>query len=112
MGSGSDEHDAVGADARAPGADRLHVLRRPIGWRGDTRVEHDEIVPRSRHLVDRQADQMRPNQAMSRRRGTLHTASRTMARFILLCPSARSTNTIGTSRILNPFRHARTLISI
>ena len=89
-----------------------HWMRRPIGRLGHTHVHHDEIVARSRHLVDRQADQMRPNQAMSLRLGTFHTASRTMARFILLCPSARSTNTIGISRSLNPFRHARTLISI
>src|SRR5258708_36509406 len=106
------EDDAIGADPGAPRADGLHVFRRPIGRRGHTRIQHDEIVARSRHFVDRQTDQMRPNQAMSRRRGTFHTASRTMARFILLCPSARSTNTIGISRSLNPFRHARTLISI
>src|SRR4029077_5171895 len=108
----SHEHDAVGPDARPPGAYRLHVLGRPVGCSGYTCIEHDEIVARSRHLVDGQADQMRPNQAMSRRRGTFHTASRTMARFILLCPSVRSTNTIGISRSLNPFLHARTLISI
>src|SRR6266513_4990846 len=106
------EHDAVGPDARSPGADGLDVFRHPVGRRGYTRVHHDEIVSRSRHFVDRQADQMRPNQAMSRRRGTFHTASRTMALFILLCPSVRSTNTIGISRSLNPFLHARTLISI
>src|SRR2546427_506563 len=47
-----------------------------------------------------------------RSRGTIQTASRTMARFILLCPSVRSTNTMGISVSLNPFRHALTLISI
>src|SRR4029077_8296418 len=60
----SHEHDAVGPDARPPGAYRLHVLGRPVGCSGYTCIEHDEIVARSRHLVDRQADQMRPNQAM------------------------------------------------
>src|SRR5258708_3030056 len=78
------EDDAVGADPRAPRAYGLHVFRRPIGGRGHTSIQHHEIVARSRHFVDRQTDQMRPNQAMSRRRGTFHTASRTMARFILL----------------------------
>src|SRR6266853_770552 len=106
------EDDPIGADPGAPRADGLHVFRRPIGGRGHTSIQHHEIVARSRHFVDRETDQMRPNKAMSRSRGTFHTASRTMARFILLCPSARSTNTIGISRSLNPFRHARTLISI
>ena len=110
--SGSDENDAVGTDAGPPRADGPHVLWRPLSRGRHARVQHDEIVPRSRHLVDRKTDQMRPNQPMSRRRGTFHTASRTMAPFILLCPSLRSAKTIGISRSLNPFRHARTLISI
>src|SRR5207245_5993210 len=55
---------------------------------------------------------MRPNQAISLRRGTIHTASRTMVLFILLCPSVRSTNTIGISFNVNPLRHALTVISI
>ena len=55
---------------------------------------------------------MRPDHAISLSRGTIHTASRTMAPVILLDPSVRSTNTMGISLSLNPFRHALTLISI
>ncbi len=46
------------------------------------------------------------------KRHTIQTASRTIAFDILLCPSVRSTNTIGISTIRNPRFHARMLISI
>src|SRR5207247_1553739 len=50
------ERGAVGADASAPRAHRPDVLDRPVGGARVAAVDHDEVVPRPRHLVDRGPD--------------------------------------------------------
>ena len=49
----------------------------------------------------------RPTSARARSSHTLRMASRTMAPLILLSPSLRSVNTMGTSTSRKPRRHAR-----
>src|SRR6267142_2461044 len=54
--SGPDEHEPVCADAGAPRAHRPDVLDGPVGGRRVPAVDHDEVVARPRHLVDRGPD--------------------------------------------------------
>src|SRR5262245_26797245 len=122
---GLEEDDAVGPHACPSGADRAdhrRVSERPRGLRSG--VDHDEVIAGAAHLVERPTnwnhaaprtwcvEGMRPVIAHSRSLQTIHTASRTIAPDILLCPSVRSTKTIGISTILQPFLQARKLISI
>src|SRR5213592_4451912 len=51
-----DEHEAVGADAGAPRAHRPDVLDGPVSGARVAAVDHDEVIPRPRHLVDRGPD--------------------------------------------------------
>src|SRR6267142_341351 len=47
---------SAGADAGAPRAHRPDVLDGPVGGRRVPAVDHDEVVARPRHLVDRGPD--------------------------------------------------------
>ena len=77
-----------------------------------TTVEEHKVVPRPGHLEERDVAQSRPISDHHRSLHTIQMASRTIALLIFDVPSVRSVKTIGISTMVNPFRHARTDISI
>src|SRR5258706_12368353 len=113
-----EEHHAVSPNPCTAGRqrrDRLGVLQVRRGAGG--RVENDEVVSGSRHLVETLAlwpwhHQILPVKLHQRRRQTIQIASRTIFLDILLTPSARSTKMIGISTRRKPRFQARYAISI